>query len=621
VGRKYHYLRGNKGNSLPRDILYLDTETLAEKIDVDRTRHVMDIAWTCLTRKVSKDPLEWSHDWRFWSDRDELCVYIRKCSQGVRALNVICSNVVFDLAAIGFFNKFPKWGYKYEFYFERGMTFILSVTEEIHRIKAMSIQNWFPESVKNIGEYVGLPKIEVDFKESTYEEIKEYCKRDTEILVVAMESYFRFIKDNDLGNFKVSRAAQALTSYRHKFLTKRILFHAETHVAQLERAGYYGGKCEAYFIGELPPGRYLYLDVNSLYPSIMKTRPVPCRLTGYIDFPSNEYIEYKLETKGVIAEVDLKTSHPSYAKKYENHTIFPVGWFTTTLCTEGLKRALKRGDVHRVRRAALYDMDILFTEYIDYFYNMRLKFKQEGNKLYDVTCKYFMNSLYGKFGQMKDVELLREDCDPEELRREEIYNLDTGASGIDQYMFGVYTRFEGKEDTENTFTAIPAHITEYGRFILDDIIERVGRDRVFYCDTDCIIINSCDSVRVRELLDERKLGSLKLEKEANYIKINGAKDYVFGDTTRLKGIKKNAEQVNANTYIQDQWLSLNGLMAEGVQDGFIVKRVEKELTRVYDKGIVQDNGCVTPFDFLSFDPILSYEYLSQRPLLSRVITA
>lgn len=616
MGRKYHYLRGNKGNTLPRDILYLDTETTPVPIDVDQTQHKMDIAWTCRAQKVSKDPLEWSHDWQFWTDRMELCRYIFKQSQGSRALNIICSNVVFDLAAIGFFKCFPDWGYKYEFYFERGMTFILSVSEGIHRLKAMSIQNWFPESVRNIGEYVGLPKLDVDFEESSPEDIKRYCRRDTEILQVAMEGYFDFIKDNDLGNFKVSRAAQSLTTYRHKFLNKRILFHNEKHVADLERAGYYGGKCEAFQLGDLPKGTYLYLDINSMYPYIMKTRPVPCRLISYIDFPSDAYIEKKLKTHAIIAEVDIKTDRPSYAVKYENHTVFPVGWFTTTLCTEGLKRALERGEIHRVRRAAVYDQAILFDEYIDYFYKMRLKFKKEGNKLYDVTSKYFMNSLYGKFGQQKDIEVFCEDCDPHELKREEVYNLDTGQYGIDMYMFGKYTRFEGKEDTENTFTAIPAHITEYGRFMLDDIIERVGRENVYYCDTDCVVIEMQHLSRVDDLLDERTLGKLKEEKRTDTMRINGCKDYVFGDQTRLKGIKPNAEQVNTNTYIQDQWLSLNGLMSAGITDGFIVKKVEKELRRVYDKGNVTEDGRVVPFDFLSFDPILSYEYWRRKIVLS-----
>lgn len=594
MARKYHYLRKNKGCSLPRDVLFIDTETDTEHIDSDRVLHTMKIGWTCYTRRSWRKSLQWSEEWEYWTDRGSLCQYIHHLALGTKCLNIICSNVVFDLASIGFFQTFPRYGYEYEFCFEKGMTFILSISKDKHRIKCMSIQNWYPESVDSLGSYIGLPKLEVDFEKSTTEELKAYCRRDTEILVRAFQKYIEFIKVHDLGNFKVSRASQSLTTFRHRFLTHDILFHAAEHVADLERLAYYGGRCEAFYIGDLPPGRYLYLDINSMYPYVMKTLPVPIRLKAYVERPFVLYIQDKVKKYGVVCEAELDTPDPMYAAKVDGFTCFPTGRFTAYLNTEGTRRALEAGHIKSIKRAALYNMEVVFRDYIDFFYTLRMKYRAAGDKLFDVTAKYFMNSLYGKFGQQKDTVTEKTPCDLNDLYRREVYHIDTGEHSIEQAIFGAFQRFQGKEDTTNTFTAVSAHVTEYGRFMLYDIIERIGRDRVLYCDTDSVIIPEPELDSVSDIFDPDTLGALKIEKETDRLTIHGPKDYEFGSDITMKGIKKTAEHLGGTTYRQSQWLSLNGLMREGITSGFMVKTVEKTLHRDYKKGVVTDTGRVNP---------------------------
>ncbi len=59
-----------------------------------------------------------------------------------------------------------------------------------------------------------------------------------------------------------------------------IQVHPVKPALELERAAYYGGRCETAILGE-PVGEVYHLDVNAEYTAIAATQDFPCQFMGY----------------------------------------------------------------------------------------------------------------------------------------------------------------------------------------------------------------------------------------------------------------------------------------------------------------------------------------------------
>ena len=76
------------------------------------------------------------------------------------------------------------------------------------------------------------------------------------------------------------------------------------------------------------------------------------------------------------------------------------------------------------------------------------------------------------------------------------------------------------------------------------------------------------------------------------------KDYKYTGGKTLKGIKKDAIEISPSLYEQGQWLSIKGLMKHNLSRGYIVKTIQKELKRIYKKGIISGEGIIDKEGFI-----------------------
>jgi len=556
----------------------------------------MLLAWTCY-RRIRESETQKADDWRYWENSKELCEYIQKLSEPKKPLNVYGHNIAFDLQVIQFYKYFPKWEWKLEFIYDTGLTYLLVIFKDKMRIKCISTTNYFSYNLATLGENVGIPKLDVDFGKATKEELSTYCKQDVLITVKAMEDYMSFNKEHDTGKFSLTRSSQSFAAYRHSFMDNQIYLHKEAKIQKLERDAYFGGRTEAFHIGKVKGKDFTFLDINSMYPYVMRKELYPARCLCYIENPDeSEWLRY-LTGYAMIAEVELKTDEPIYAMRYNGKLIFPIGSFTTCVCTEGFRYAIAAKHIVKVKRIAIYEWAPVFRNYVDYFYPLKQKYKSEGNKIYTATVKLFLNSLYGKFGQQIALEEKYDVPDPTLMTRVENIDKPTGSVWTDTIMFGTLIRSWGNQDGPNTFTAIPAHVTEYARFYLWSIIKGIGRNEVYYCDTDSLAVRTQTIKQKAITVDPYRLGALALDKHGASLEIFGLKDYKIGNLRKIKGIPLRAVKTGFHTYTYDQFLGSSSHVRLGEVDSFLTRSITKILKYEYTKGTVNADGSVSPYCF------------------------
>ena len=588
-----HFLKNIKRIKLPKHVLFIDSETR----QVNRENYSLNYArlvWLCLTTYDDKGNII-KEKWKVCYDGVETCNYIEFVSNSINCLYIVASNACFDLSAIGFFRYFSNSGYELNFFSEKGLHFILSIKKGKHYIKCISIQNFLRYGVKTLGEFINKKKIEIDVFTDDMDLLSIYCFRDVEIIIEAYSLYLQFVSQNELGGFAYTTPGQAFKAWRSKYNKSKLLIHGQEIVSQFEKQSYFGGRVECFHIGKLSMGLYYLLDVNSLYPYVMKEHMFPIALKGIIEKNNIGKLEVTLRKHCVIAEVTIETNEPVYPKIINGKLCFPIGKFNTTLCTESLRYALNNGHIKDIINGLYYDKGYLFKDYINDCFEKRYIYKKQGNKIMEELCKHLMTDLYGKFGERHDVCIEKHKISGDKFYINDFIKIETNETGQTIGMFGIEQTFQGKEFAKNSMVSIAAHVTDYGKMLLWKYIKICGIDKVLYCDTDSLIISEDTFNTLPKDIIGDKIGQLKIELISNNVTIFGLKDYIFGDRIRIKGITRGTTENERGYFEVLQSLKLSSLIKKDLLDCAVLRTVEKHITREYNKGIVNSSGKVFPF--------------------------
>lgn len=591
---RIYYIRKNHTGALPTNILFLDVETKAQPLDTDVELHRMYMGWTWHVFLGPGGEIK-REAWNFHTTGETVYKIVKAKVQPKKPLYLIGSNVTFDLFASGLAEYFQDRHWIAQMIYDKGLITLIILKRRDHTVKILALQNFLNGSVKEWGGLLGLEKIEVNLATDDFDTIKDYCHRDVEITGRTFLSYLSFLRSNDMGGFSPTLAGQAFRAYRHRFMNQQILHYDVPSFNLFIRQGYYGGRTECGYIGEAPPGQYTKLDINSMYPALMREEVYPTRIRQWVKKPTLERIRHRLEDHCITAQCVIQSAEPVYAIRRYGKLCFPTGTFRATLSTGSLRYALEKGHIQTVEQAAIFYSANLFKSFVDHFYKLRQRFKRDDNPVWEKTAKLILNALYGKFGEKRSEELINVEDDRGLFFREPWKNADTGDSGIQWSAFGRFVREGGDREGPQSAPCIAAHVTDYGRIMLYKYMALVGLENVYYCDTDSLIIPTECVPLLKSVMHPTRLGALKVEGETDHLVIRGCKDYIFGTETRIKGIKSEHYENTDGSFTQTAFPGLYSLISAGITEHFPITLQCNELTHVYDKGVVQATGHVLPY--------------------------
>ena len=372
-----------------------------------------------------------------------------------------------------------------------------------------------PFSVSGIAKAFGLPisKLELDYNKPRElghilepEEI-EYIKNDVKIVSMALKVLF------DEGLNHITSASNALHDYKKGYKEDKFSKLFPTIPLEIDkdiRQAYKGGFTYLNPIyKEVDVGEGEVLDVNSLYPSVMRNELMPIGHAIPFDGKYEDDPEYPLYIqiftcafevkKDKIPTIQIKGDYfveNEYLKTTDSELV------TLALSNIDLKLFLEQYDVYDMEYKRGYKfkgMHGLFDHYIDKWTERKIKATIEGNKGQRALAKLMLNSLYGKFATSKTIQ-----C--------KIPYLDS--DGIIKYNLGE------EEEVDGLYLPIGIFITSYARnktirtsqAIKSYSIEKYGKDMYCYSDTDSVhTLLPIEELKQFCEIDDVKLGAWKHE--------------------------------------------------------------------------------------------------------------
>jgi hypothetical protein len=479
--------------------------------------------------------------------------------------------------------------------------------------------NFWRTSLKNLGESLGIKKLEMPGNQTALKDWHTYCERDVDITAVAIDNLIKFILDHNLGSFAMTAPSLALKAFKHRFMMTTQPTKEGEEMEAWDRESYHGGLVHNFFIGKVKRKTIYHFDINSLYPSVM-LNTYPTKLEFVLEQVSLARLNRLALDYAICAQVDIDSKQETYPYYDGTKLLECRGKFTTALCGAELLAALSRGHIAKVRTAAFYIPGLVFNSYVDFFWRKRQEYKKKGNAVYEQFCKLLMNSLYGKFAQsgyewqeLNEPNLRmyykeRGKRFPAEYRGQQWEPaLSWGQDkwfplGLDEGLrircFSGVVQFKAI-DTEHYESSpiIASYVTSYARDKLRQMIAIAGAEHCYYCDTDSLFVDKYGKARLDQakLIDPNRLGYLKFEGEAYEPLFLGPKDYVFGDKRKIKGIRDDAIQIGEGEYVQNIFEGLKSVLNRTPDPYIKIAWVVKQLRREYNKGIVLPSGRVVNF--------------------------
>lgn len=431
--------------------------------------------------------------------------------------------------------------------------------------------------VDKIAEDFKLPirKLKIDYKAKrevnhilTDDEIA-YIKNDVEIMARALDIFFK------MGLTKMTIASDAISFYKGLNKNFKLYFpELDFTVDENIRRSYKGGFTYLNPIyKEVETGSGIVLDVNSLYPSVMKNEKLPIGEPLYFEGKYKDDKLYNLYVQVISCSFKIKPNMIPTIQIKRNLSFIPNEYLesskgdivTLTLTNVDLELFFKHYDVFDLTYHGGYKFKSvkgLFNNYIDYWSEEKIKAKKEGNGARYLISKLLLNSLYGKFGANPNVRTKRPYLDDDKVLR--------------------FT-FNEKEIGKTIYIPVASFITSYARrktidtsqAIRDYTMDKYNKDYYIYSDTDSIHMLELSEEELKQFIDidDYKLGAWKVESRFIKGKFIRQKCYIEMDEegkiiSTIAGLPKNLSKI---------------INFENFKVGFNTKDYESEVEKIGHK--------------------------------------
>lgn len=458
--------------------------------------------------------------------------------------------------------------------------------------------NWFPVKLAKVGDWLGMPKGEDPGGREPTSDRWEYCGQDVEILDRALRRLWGWMQSMRITHFAMTPASQCRHLYKIRFERKRIVIPEDESRVKLDRLGYFGGTTEVYRHGRYEKQCY-HIDVNGLYPHVMKGNKYPCEVIECQHDPHIYTEPDAIDPSCTTAEVYLVSPERAYPVRGIDGTYGVRGKVRTVLTGPELRDAIDRGDVSRVGRYTVYKMEDLFSTYVNMLWRMRTQASGAGDGLVAAVCKYLLNSLHGKLGQR--------DGEWRHVGRTETpgyygggrvqfpgQTADVDARVIDGHMF--HRCRDGEHS--GSFVPIAAWCSAYARRYMSEYIDMINPSNVLYQVIDALIVtqDGYDALHEAECIDTGRLGDFKTVDSYKWVDIWANNQMETDHTSVHSGVKSGSDAVADGVWRVEEWQGLADSLRQGHVCSVGMRTVLRESSRDYFRRCVLADGHTVPWE-------------------------
>lgn len=559
--RKAHWVKFNHQNRVPGRWISFDTESYTLVKGKERSQFWrVGAAWRWRTGLKGGDYAESE----FFSTPEKLWQWVTDyCRPGERTV-VTCHNLGYDVRISEVMRILPDLGWRLE-WCNLGST-VSSMTWRGPRgtLVFSDLFTWLPMRLEDIGELVGVPKLNMPTTRAKIADWRTYCLRDAEIVYLAVKEIAAYIKSNNLGNWQPTGAGMSYATWRHKFMTHRVLVHDDEEALEAERKAMHTGRAEAWRHGEITGETWVEVDLKQAYTQIAAAMELPTKLKYHHGGLSrNQYMELRSRF-AVLCHVQVRTSVPCVPVHSGQRTLWPVGEFDTWLWDAEMDIALDEADSVRIVECFVYTKAPILSDWAHWVLRIQGLPDEVSPPVIKKWVKHSGRTLIGRIA-LRTSQWAVWGGNPEG-RAGISHMVDTESGKVSRMMHAGDRTFveEEKREGRDSLPQVTGYIMSVCRTWLWNAMKIAGAENIAHVDTDSLIVN----VKGLEAMYKAygagfgKLWQIK----ATYDKMHvyGPRNYRGDGIRKVSGVSKKAKEVEPNLFVGERWASMAGDMANGI---------------------------------------------------------
>lgn len=548
----WHYLRKNDASRYPRRIICFDSEAkIAKNAKGERHTFRCAVASFDLIDKETHEPTK--SEMEDFASPEELWAWV--CGKAARRERTIvyAHNLGYDLRICQAFTILPNRGWSLDFLTMDTMRCVSRWSLGDRRLTFCDTSSWLPTSLERIATLLGMRKASLPTQNADAERWLHRCRTDVEITRAAMLHVNRYLEEADLGSWRMTGPAQAMASFRHRFLTtKSLLVHRDEDALKAERRAAWSGRCEVRRHGAVK-GPIQEWDFELAYLNLAHTLGLPVRLYATRAKMSIAQLRQYSHRCCVLADVTVNTEHETVPTLVDNRTAWPIGSFRTTLWDIEILAACERGATIAVERAWLYRKHPVLREWAAWLLGELGKPDGTRDELIALMHKNWARSLVGRFGlrypQWSQAAILPYS----EVEYVPFYDIDTGEEGAYLQAGNQLLERSGLSESANSMPAIMGYIMAGARLRLLEAIEAAGENNVLYLDTDALLVNGEGGDNLAAWSDTEAGAGLRLKSSYASANFRAPRAVKIGGEVRVAGMPKGAIPSGKDKYDVTIW--------------------------------------------------------------------
>lgn len=431
---------------------------------------------------------------------------------------------------------------------------------------------WVPLPLGHIAPMTGLVKFDMPQDAAPDESWNDYCMRDTEIVYRAVSSLVRYIKKNNLGNWQPTGAGMAYTTWRHKFMTHKVLVHDNEAALSAERAAMYTGRAEAWQHGQLPVGMWTEVDMRNAYLTIGAECDLPRKLHHRTGALSDREYRSVASRYRVLCRCRVHTDSPVLPHRVDNRFLWPVGSWEGWYWDTELDAAIKAGTQVKVLEAYAYVKDPILRDWAQWVLSV---IRTEATPDTVVAQNWILHCSRALIGRLA---LRTPAWEPFGANPEGITGItmmtDPESGKTHRLMHvGDQTLIEtDRKEGRDSLPQVTGWIMAECRRRLWDGMNHAGLDNIAHVDTDSILVNREGLARLETAYGDDFARLWAVKGSWRRLDMYGPRSYIRDGRRVAAGIPLRAEKAGPDLFTGEKWTSLAGDLE--AREGVVVTTTE-----------------------------------------------
>ncbi len=558
-----HYVKRNEITRVPRRYIIVDVEARETE-----TPYGVEQTWRLAVAHFWSNPRgHREQEYRITCDSPDILWKQVDSFCRPKARTVLYThNLAYDVRVGAALQELPRLGWTLEAHNLSNTSCWLNWRKGLASLVMVDSASVFPVSLAQVGEQFGLGKPELPKHDDGRELWEARCHADVDILVAAIKAYVGWIEHEDLGNWQQTGAGQSWATFRHRFMSHKLLAHEDERALRAERRAMWTGRCEAYWHGAIHYQVVHEWDLTLAYARIARDYGVPTRLIGPL--PGGDRWQRYLDTPGVavLAEVEINTDVPVVPTEVDGYIAWPVGRFRTTLWGPEIRLAVDAGAQVTVFGGWLYRTELALRAWAEWVIGCLTDTAGTVPSWQKIILKSWARALIGRFAMTYTAWEPIAQAPTLDVKRVQYFDTRTQTEGEMLQIGDQLFQKSGVQEWQHSIPAVTGYIMSVARVRLWDIMSACPDGSVLYCDTDSIIVTDRFHDAIKAVADSEIGHGLRLKRSWDGFSIWGPRQITTGSVVRISGIPKRATRTARNTFAGHVWESLETATRRGRAD-------------------------------------------------------